>query len=107
MTQDRDAPEFAQIVYSQLPEIDLKEIDDARLELVGPRNVARIRQLEVDGELEKTEAAVFTGEVRKRDQQIVEDRMNRRRRFGVRRLLVHIICLQQPAQIGRHTTSAE
>ena len=77
--QYRDAPGIAQIVYSQLPEMDLKDIDDARLEPAQPRNNARVRHLEADGELEKAGTAAYAGEVREHGRQVVEDRINRRR----------------------------
>ena len=107
VTQYRDPPGIAQIANSQLPEMDLKEIDDTRLEPAEPRNDVRVRQLQGDGELEKAgTAALDAGEVREHGRQILEDRIYRRR-FDFRELFVPVIRLQHAAHISRHATSAE
>ena len=108
VTLYRNASGIAQIVNSQLPDMDLKEIDDARLEPADPRNGARVRQLQGDGELEKAGTAAFTGEVLEHCGQMVEDRIyRRRRRFGFRGLVVRVTRLQHAVQIGRHAAATE
>ena len=68
---------FTEIVYSQIPEMGLQDIDDPWLELSQPRNDVPVRQLEADREFEELGLATSAREIRQHGRKWVIDGLHR------------------------------